>query len=248
MRWRVIELQSNTAYLNMGIDEAVEGFVQQGISPPTIRFYKWKPSAVSIGRFQSMEKEVNLKRCEQLGVECVRRVTGGGAVYHDSHGEITYSIIAPENFFNKGIRESYAEICSCITAGLAKLGLDAKFKPINDITLDGKKISGNAQTRRGGTLMQHGTILYDLNLKKMFSVLNVSKAKISDKMIKNAEDRVTSVLRHKNISDRELYEALLWGFTKGKEYDMGALTKDEMELANGLAENIYMSKEWNFSR
>jgi lipoate---protein ligase len=234
--------------MNMGIDEAVSGFVRTGMSQPTIRFYKWKPSAVSIGRFQSMNKEVNIEKCKDLGIEYVRRITGGGAVYHDSSGEITYSIIGQESLFPKGIRESYRYICQWVVNGLANLGIEAKFVPINDIIVEGKKISGNAQTRRDGVLLQHGTILYDLNVKKMFTVLNVSQEKISDKMIKNVEERVTSVLRYRGISDRELYNALLEGFTEGKDYEMGTLSQQEMKLADELAEQIYAKHEWNFSR
>ncbi|MDE1860796.1 MAG: lipoate--protein ligase family protein [Candidatus Micrarchaeota archaeon] len=248
MNWRIIELQSNTAAMNMAIDDAVARFVKQGSSKPTIRFYTWKPSAVSIGRFQSLEHEVNVKRCEGLGIDYVRRITGGGAVYHDSGGEITYSVIGPETMFPKGIRESYSCICQWVIKGLSNIGIWAEFAPINDILVEGKKISGNAQTRRNGILLQHGTVLYDLNIKKMFGVLKVSKAKISDKMIKNVEDRVTSVIRHRPVSSRELYNALLKGFTEGKEYEMGVISKEEMEFADELAENTYSSKEWNFSR
>src|SRR5208337_106311 len=96
----------------------------------------------------------------------------------------------------KGIRESYKFICEWIVSGLGTIGINADFVPINDIAVDGRKISGNAQTRKEGVLLQHGTVLYDVDVRKMFSVLNVSAEKISDKMIKSAEERVTSVTRH----------------------------------------------------
>ncbi|HII09610.1 TPA: lipoate--protein ligase family protein, partial [Candidatus Micrarchaeota archaeon] len=159
MRWRFIELEARNACSNMAIDQAVMEGVAKGASEPTIRFYRWLPSAVTIGRFQSMMDEVDVGRCAELGVSHVRRITGGGAVYHDYAGEVTYSVIAPEAYFPNGIRESYAFICDWVVSGLLGVGIKAKFVPINDIVTDGKKISGNAQTRRGGVLLQHGTIL-----------------------------------------------------------------------------------------
>ena len=82
-------MSANNAFMNMALDEAVSEFVAGGISPPTIRFYTWTPSAVSIGYFQSLHDEVDVSRCMQQGIDIVRRRTGGGAVYHDRAGEIT---------------------------------------------------------------------------------------------------------------------------------------------------------------
>ncbi len=247
MEWRVIALEEHSACLNMGIDEAILEGIRDGTSPPTMRFYKWKPGAVSIGRFQSMRDEVNIERCRALGIDCVRRITGGGAVYHDQKGEITYSMIAPESLLPKGIRESYREICGWIIEGLSTIGIKAEFAPINDILVNGKKISGNAQTRRNGVVLQHGTILYDLDIGTMFGVLNISKEKISDKMIKSVEERVTRVLDYSDVTQEKLYSALLSGFVKGKDYTVGTLTGTETERANELSK-IYGSDKWNFSR
>ena len=248
MKWRLVKFNKNSAFMNMGIDEAILEGVRDGISPPTIRLYGWSPDAISIGCFQSMEEEVNVGRCRELGVDCVRRITGGGAVYHDSEGELTYSIIAKEDLFPKGIRESYREICGYVVKGLGKIGINAEFAPINDIVAHGKKISGNAQTRREGALLQHGTILYSLDVRKMFSVLNVSKEKISDKMIKGAEERVTSVRSYSNVPIGELCESMEAAFTEGKEYSIGEITNEELSKAKELAESKYASRDWNFRR
>ena len=248
MKWRVIPLEIHDAYTNMGTDEAILEHVRDGKAEPTIRFYRWKPSAVSIGTFQSMEKEVNTARCRELGVNYIRRITGGGAVYHDLDGEVTYSVIAPEPLFPHGIRESYAFICDWIIAGLKTLGIEASFAPINDILVQGRKISGNAQTRRQGVLLQHGTVLYSTDVKRMFSLLNVSTEKISDKMIKSVEERVTSVSKYSSASIEETYEALLKGFTKGKDYKQGSLSGGEESRASELARTVYATDAWNFSR
>ena len=248
MRWRVIELEEKNAFENMSIDEAISENIAKGSSDPTIRFYKWKPSAVSIGRFQSMIEEVNIEACKNLGVDYIRRITGGGAVYHDANGEITYSIIGPEGVFNKGLHESYREICGYIVNALKAVSIDAAFAPINDIIVKNKKISGSAQSRKNGVLLQHGTILYKTDIKKMFSLLNVSKEKLSDKLIKTAEERVTSV---KNENDEvtidKLYNELFKSFTAGKEYYIGELLNEEKELFLTL-EKKYKSSEWNFYR
>jgi lipoate-protein ligase A len=248
MKWRVMELGVNDAFTNMAIDEAICDSVRDGSAMPTIRFYRWKPSAVSIGCFQGMMEEVNVDLCKKLGIDVIRRRTGGGAVYHDYNGEVTYSVIAPLDAFPKGIRESYMVICGWVINGLSRLGINAYFAPINDIAVDGKKISGNAQTRRDGILLQHGTVLYDLDLKTMFSVLNVSKEKISDKMIKSAEERVTKVRSFADVPIDALYNALLDGFVEGKEYTKEGLSAKERSSAEALAQSVYRSDEWNFSR
>lgn len=248
MKWRVVPLHTTNAFTAMGIDEAVSESVAEGKSDPTMRFWRWNPSAVSVGYFQGIEDEVNLDACKNTGVDVVRRRTGGGAVYHDFKGEITYSVIGPEEIFPKGIRESYQLICGWIIDGLAKLGIDAQFVPINDILVGQRKISGNAQTRRGGMLLQHGTVLYDIDVEKMFSLLKISKEKISDKMIKAVQERVTRVLDYRMVSIEQLYDALLKGFTAGKEYAIGSLTAEELKRASELAEERYAAREWNFMR
>ncbi len=245
--WRVIGLNAYTCAENMAIDEAISDNVAAEVSPPTIRFYRWSPGAVTIGCFQCINDEIDLDACRRLGIDFVRRRTGGGAVYHDPVGEVTYSVIAPESYFSKDIRESYREICSCIVNGLSSLGISATFRPINDIIVAGRKISGSAQMRRHGVLTQHGTVLYDLDRKTMFSVLKPSKLKLSDKPVASFEAGVTSVKELAGASIEQLYEALLHGFTDGKDWEFGALSEGELALAKDVAWK-YDSYEWNFSR
>ena len=129
MIWRVIGLETHNAYFNMAADQAIMESVSRDESRPTIRFYRWKPSAVSIGCFQSMKDEVDIERCRELGVDRVRRRTGGGAVFHDTNGEITYSVITKEADMPKGIHESYRRISSWIISGLKAVGIDAAYAP-----------------------------------------------------------------------------------------------------------------------
>ncbi len=248
MKWRIIPLQADNAFMNMAIDEAVSESVASGVSLPTIRFYTWKPSAVSIGYFQSLNDEVDVSVAKELGVDIVRRRTGGGAVYHDSKGELTYSIVAPETQMPHGIRESYQLICGWIIDSLKILGIGAEFKPINDIITAGKKISGNAQTRRNGVLLQHGTLLYDLDVRTMFTLLKVPKEKISDKMIQSVEERVTKVLNFGDFTMDDVYKAMLAGFTAGKDFETGNLSATELSRASELAKARYAAPEWNYRR
>jgi lipoate---protein ligase len=247
MKWRVIDQTENDAFMNMAIDEAVGESVAAG-GMPTIRFYGWHPSAVSIGYFQSLESEVDTDRCKQAGVDVVRRRTGGGAVYHDTAGEITYSVIGSESLFPKDIIASYRVICGWIMDSLHLLGIESEFKPINDIIVGGKKISGNAQTRRGGVLLQHGTILHSVDVGKMFSLLRVSDEKIRDKMISSVAERVTSVSAQKDVSRDALYRALVQGFTHGKEVEFGSLNDKEISRATELRLSRYATREWNGMR
>ncbi|MBI1973841.1 lipoate--protein ligase family protein [Candidatus Micrarchaeota archaeon] len=243
MEWRVIPLETHGAFENMALDEACSESVAAG-GPPTIRFYRWQPSAVSIGFFQSLKDEVNEEACMQAGVDVVRRRTGGGAVYHDDGGEVTYSVIAPSSLLPSGLTESYREICGWIVRGLDRLGIRAEFKPINDIIAGGKKISGTAQTRRSGIIWQHGTILHDLDVRRMFSFLRVGADKISDKAIASVEERVTRVKNFApNAGLEDTYKAMLAGFTEGKEWKQGAWTPSETARAEELSV-FYASPEW----
>lgn len=243
--WRLIEYQEFTASMNMAIDEVISDSVKNG-GLPTIRFYGWNPPAVSIGYFQCIQDEVDLIKCQLNELDVVRRRTGGGAVYHDK--EITYSIICKEELFSKDIIQSYKEICNYVIQSLDLLGIKSSFKPINDIIVNGKKISGNAQTRREGVITQHGTILYQVDVNKMFSVLKVVDEKIRDKQIQNVKERVTSVRLQKDISFEDFYHALIQGFCAGKNISFVPLTEEELLESSKLAFSKYGSNEWNFWR
>ena len=237
----------------MAIDEAVAIARLRHGTPNTIRLYRWNPSAVSIGYFQSIEKEVNLEACKEYGVDVIRRITGGGAVYHDYNGEITYSLVAPEDEakISRDILESYRLICGAIVNGLKELGVDSEFKPVNDIVSGGKKISGNAQTRRHGVILQHGTVLVDTDIHRMFQVLRVSDAKISDKLIQAVEERVTNLRRYleRDVSFDESRDALVKGFEDTLDIELvpGELTEPELQLVKELHIK-YSSHEWVFQR
>ncbi|HEY3344483.1 MAG TPA: biotin/lipoate A/B protein ligase family protein [Anaerolineaceae bacterium] len=248
MIFRMIPFRYFSAPMNMAIDEAILDGLRAGSSPPTIRFYGWDPSAVSIGRFQGLEYEVNLAACRQAGVDVVRRITGGGAVYHDRDGEVTYSILGPAGLFPERIPDSYRTICDDVVSALQILGIPAEFSPINDIMVEGRKISGNAQTRKAGLFLQHGTVLYQVDVEKMFALLSVSPEKISDKLIRSVKKRVTSVSEYRQIPLEALAEAMQTAFARSRSVEMGDYTPTELERARQLAEEKYATQAWNALR
>jgi lipoate-protein ligase A len=251
--WRLLDTGGNDAYYNMALDEAIATARSMGKVANTIRFFRWKPSAVSIGYFQGMEEEVDIAACKSMGVDYIRRITGGGAVYHDYSGELTYSILVDEEhgLVPKDILRSYDVLCSGLVVGLGHLGIPAEFKPVNDIVAGGRKISGNAQTRRMGVVHQHGTILREVNPDVMFSLLKVPSEKIRDKLIKSVKERVTSVNSYlgREVSFEELKEAIIDGFEKSLNIRLvqGKAVEYEEELAAQLRVK-YASREWNFKR
>jgi lipoate-protein ligase A len=250
---RFLDLKVNDAYTNMAIDEALTKARGEGKSLDTLRFYRWSPSAVTLGYFQSVEDEVNMAALKKYGIDLNRRISGGGAVLNSAEGEITYSIVMDENDprVSSDPTESYRYLCHGVIEGLSILGIKADFKPINDIVVGQRKISGNAQIRRYGAVLHHGTILVDFDAKQMFSVLKISDTKISDKLIQQAEDRVTTIRRIKRskVTFEEVRAAMEKGFSTslGVNLEHGELSQYELELVNRFREK-YASDEWRFRR
>ncbi len=247
MRWRFVDFEYWSAAMNMGIDEAVSEGVMKGTSPPTIRLYGWKPSAVSIGCFQNLKSEVDYRNCVRYGVDVVRRRTGGGAVYHDEAGEITYSVICPEELMPLDINAAYRQVCGRIVDALDLLGVKAIFSPVNDVLVDGRKISGSAQSRRADIFLQHGTLLLSLDRKRMFKLLRVPPEKMEGKEARRPEDRVTSLREVSHATKEEAIKAMRTAFLKGRTWEEGGWRDDEIVRARALAEQRYSSHEWNFS-
>ncbi len=251
---RFLDLETNSSALNMATDESIMLAQKRGEAPPTLRLYRWKPSAVSIGTFQSMEDEVDVGFCKRQGMDYIRRITGGGAVYHDYEGEITYSIIFPKGhrLVPDDIIDSYRILCGGVIKALERMDVSAEFKPINDIVVNGVKVSGNAQTRRHSCVLQHGTVLLDLDVRTMFQILKVPAEKISDKMISDVRQRVTSIrhLLERKVSFGELRDAMVEGFSEALNVALvpGALSKRERDDLERLTVEKYATDAWNMSR
>lgn len=193
------------------------------LSHPHVMFYINEPSVI-IGKHQITHEEVNMPFIEKNNIHIVRRVSGGGAVYHD-HGNLNFSFLtkAKDSVFN-----DYKAFTKPIINALNNLGVPAELTGRNDIVVDGKKISGNAQYRRGDRALCHGTLLFDSNLESVVSALNVKADKIASKSIKSIRSRVTNI--------RELLK---------NEMDVMAF-KDY--LLDHMAQNVLTLNEYHFSQ
>jgi len=253
--WRLLKLEVNDAFTNMAIDEAIVTARIKDLVPNTLRFYQWKPSAVSVGRFQDVSNEIQIENCRQKGVDIVRRITGGGTVYHDSQGEITYSVIAKEeDFGTTDVFQAYNTICSGLIEAAKILGVKADFNPGNpkncpNIAIQGKKISGSAQFHKGSVLLQHGTLLLEADLEKMFTFLRVPWAKTITDIVCVAQEKLTCIKNElgKKVPTEEAYQALVKGFEKALNVQLQeeAFTIYEQKLAQQLRRDKFSTEEWN---
>jgi lipoate-protein ligase A len=254
--WRLIKPQTADAYTNMAIDEAIMKARIENKVPNTLRFYLWMPSAVSIGRFQNLSDEIQVENCKKRGVDIVRRITGGGAVYHDSEGEITYSIVTTTK--DLGCKKldtlcAYQKICSGLNEAVKILGAKADYHPSDpkrcpNLTISGKKISGNAQLSKKGILLQHGTFLLDIDHNKMFTFLRVPWAKTLNDVLKVSKRKLTSARQefNSNFSKKEAYQALVKGFeiALNVHFFEEPLTKFEQKLTEKYRKERFVTEDW----
>jgi len=255
-KWRLIPIETRNAYMNMAIDEAVFRARIRGIVPNTIRFYLWQPSAVSVGRFQKVENEVYVENCKKYGVNIVRRISGGGTVYHDSKGEITYSVVADKKSLEtQDIAVVYRKICGGLIEALKILGLNANFSPGSErqcpnIVVRGKKLSGSAQAHSGNVVLQHGTLLLDVDLEQMFNLLKVPWARFPKDVICVAQNKITSLRHELGVKPEieDVYSALISGFEKALQISLfkSFLSDFELTFAKKLSKEKFSSEKWIF--
>lgn len=238
-----IKNESNDPYFNMALDEYVVSSLDP--SEDYFYFYQNKP-AVIIGRNQNTIEEVNREYVNENNIIVVRRMSGGGAVYHDL-GNVNFSFVVdykPEDFNNI---ERFAK---AIVKALEKLGINAEFSGRNDITIDGKKISGNAQYITKGRILHHGTLLFDSDLTVLSKALNVKPEKILSKGVKSVKSRVTNIKEYlkDDISIPTFKEMLLkYVFeVEGSELNEYILTPEDMKNITKLRDEKYATWEWNF--
>lgn len=254
--WRLLPMKTNNAAWNMAIDEAILQAQIADKVPNTLRFYRWHPSAVSIGRNQNSDSEVYLEKAYQLGVDVVRRASGGGAVYHDFEGEVTYSVVAKVNDLGSvDVTTVYTKVYDAVTDALRLLGVSADFscgdsKNCPNLTVKGKKISGSSQTISRGVVLQHGTVLVNVNLPKMFDLLRLKGVNCSQ-AVDIGKRKITSIedeLKHQ-ISPDTVGNALAQGFKAILKIQLqeSELTAHEKELAERLYKEKYSKEEWNLS-
>jgi lipoate---protein ligase len=246
--WRLLDISDPDPFLNMAIEEAILRSVGAGEAPPTLRLWQNR-NAVIIGYFQDAAVEADLDACRSLGTAVVRRVSGGGAVYHDG-GNLNYAAFVPLNHpgVPQDVLESYRYFCAGVIAALASLGLKAEFAPINDIVVGGRKVSGTAQARRYGGILHHGTLMLHLDIAMMAKTLRVTRAHLEKKGVKSVTERVATLEqlgRPTSIADAKA--ALVEGFARalGVTFKPGEMTAAEWALARSLREDKYCTEEWN---
>ena len=216
LRPRIVHDIPRSPQEQMDIDVTWAREVAEGTREPTLRIWEWAAPAVVIGRFQSLEDEVNVRTAREEGFQIVRRCTGGGAMFIEPGNTITYSLYAPLDFAHgMSIEESYRLCDHWLVEALRGLGLDVRFAGINDIATQHGKLGGAAQRRFApmnggpGAILHHVTLAYDIDAEKMTRVLNVSREKMSDKAVKSAVKRVDPMRSQTGMSRDEVVEWLV---------------------------------------
>ncbi len=243
--WQLLHDGPQSPQMHMALDEVLLDAVAAGKRPPTLRMWEWGARAVVIGRFQSLRNEVDAANAERYGVEVVRRITGGGAMFIEPGNTITYSIYAPEALV-AGLTavESYAFLDDWVLQALATLGVQAWYQPINDITSADGKIGGAAQMRRRGAVLHHVTMSYDIDTTKMLEVLRIGREKLSDKGTTSAAKRVDPLRRQTGRSRAEIIERMIETFRDLYGLQPSQITDEERAAAEHLIETKFGTPEW----
>jgi lipoate-protein ligase A len=239
--FRIIDTGVREGRSNIAFDAALIELRQQNVVPDTIRFMRFPPTAL-IGRHQDLSREINLDYCAKDGVGTVRRMTGGGAIYLDE-GQLGWELVFHRSSLGIAALPDIArEICNAAAAGISELGVNAKFRPRNDIEVDGRKISGTGGFFDGDILIYQGTVLVDMNAEQMVKVLNVPQSKLNKHKLDSAEQRVVTLkeLLGDALPDMETIKAaLVKGFTEGFGIDAkaGEITEAEEMLAKEYSDS-----------
>ncbi|MGP7816216.1 lipoate--protein ligase family protein [Niallia sp. 01092] len=273
--WRFIDTGNCSPAFNMALDEALLEWHSTGDFPPIIRFYGWNPATLSIGYFQKVEKEINMDAVKELNLGFVRRPTGGRGVLHEH--ELTYSVIVSEDHpeMPQTVTEAYRVISEGILKGFHLLGLEAYFavpkteeqknslkNPRSavcfdapswyELVVEGRKVAGSAQTRQKGVILQHGSILLDLDEDKLFQLFKYPNERVKERMQKAFKEKAVAInnLTTKNITIDMAKTAFKQGFEEGLQINLEPyeLTEEQLNYVERLAKEKYESDEWNFRR
>ena len=243
--WQLIREGPRPPEMHMALDEVLTYEVGRGARPATLRIWEWTQNAVILGRFQSVRNEVDPDGAAKHGVKVVRRITGGGAMFTEPQNAITYSLYAPESLV-KGLSfvDSYAFMDAWVLEALRSMGVEAVYKPINDISSAQGKIGGAAQTRRGGAVLHHVMAAYDMNPATMLEVLRIGREKLSDKGSTSANKRVTPLREQTQMPRSAVLDRLVETFDRRYGLTEGAITAAELEAAERLARDKFLSDDW----
>lgn len=232
--------------INLALEEYVlENF---GEEDTYLLFYVNRPSII-IGRNQNSIEEINTEYVDENGIKVVRRLSGGGAVYHDE-GNLNFSFITKDDgdsFHN------FAKFTQPVVEALNKIGVPAELIGRNDLLVDGRKISGNAQFSTKGRMFSHGTLMLDSEIEHIVSALNVSDKKIESKGIKSIRSRVVNISEYlaEQVTMDEFKELILryiFDVTDMKDVPRYELTEEDWKNVYKISENRYQKWEWNYGK
>lgn len=233
---------------HVALDDVLARSVAQGLRGPTLRFWDWDDSVVVLGYFQSVKNEVDIAAAKEVGVQIVRRITGGGAMFMEPGNCITYSLTVPTSMVDgMSIEQSYQFLDTWVLNALAEVGIKAHYQPLNDIASEQGKIGGAAQKRFGnGVLVHHATLAYDIDADKMQRVLRIGREKISDKGITSANKRVDPMRSQTGLSRTDIIDAFISHFSKTYQAQLGEYLPQELATAKALVTEKYLTDEWMY--
>ncbi len=246
---RVIDTDLAHPFRTGALDEALLRSAARG-APDTLHVYRRDPSGVSLGYFGKAAEDVDLDYCGENGIALLRRLSGGSAIYTDRR-QLVYAF-ATRDGLPTAPNRAYEKVCGALVRSFAHLGVEAEFKPINDVQFKGRKLSGSALTRRWGASLVHGTVLVEVDRDRMFRALRVDAAKVRAKNLPEPGARVTSLaeILGKAPAMDAVKASLVKGFEDafGLEARNSKLTESENELVEKLVRDKYGTDGWNLRR
>jgi lipoate-protein ligase A len=244
--WHILHEAPMSPMMNAALDEVLVHEVGAGRRGPTLRIWEWNAPAVIIGSFQSVINEVDERELALRGAELVRRVSGGGAMYMEPANSITYALYVPEELVRgMTFADSYAFLDDWVLEALRSLGIDAVYKPLNDITSSAGKIGGAAQKRiASGAVLHHVTMAYDMDAEAMTQVLRIGREKLSDKGTASAAKRVDPLRSQTGLSREAIIEHMLSVFTGRYGGVDDSVTPAEYADAEQLVAQKFSTEEW----
>ncbi|MFA7437374.1 biotin/lipoate A/B protein ligase family protein [Castellaniella sp.] len=243
--WQLIDTGPLQPLQHMALDEVLLDEVAAGRRLPTLRFWEWAAPAVVLGIFQSVRNEVDAAAAQRHGVEIVRRISGGGAMFVEPGNTITYSIYAPKALVEgMSFKDAYAFMDDFVLEALGEVGIRAWYQPLNDITSDAGKIGGAAQARRGAAVLHHVTMAYDIDADKMLQILRIGREKLSDKGTTSAAKRVDPLRSQTGLPRAVLIDRMVDVFKRRAGLQPGVLTPHELAVAEALIHEKFATDAW----
>lgn len=232
--------------VNVALDETLVEDVAAGRRKPFMRLWEWNGPQVVIGSFQSYQNEVQPDGVERYGITVSRRVTGGGAMFMEPGNCITYSLVIPTALVDgMSFEQAYPYLDQWVMEVLAKLGIKAKYVPLNDIASEAGKIGGAAQKRwANGYMVHHVTMAYDIDAVKMNEVLRIGMEKIRDKGTRSAVKRVDPMRSQTGLPREEIMRVFFDHFKDKYQAAEGTITEEDLEVARARCETKFARPEW----